>query len=55
MFKIPLYVSILILIVISLFLVVREEFIGFDEHGVPAERQYPLVPSNEFAKACLTC
>jgi hypothetical protein len=51
--KIPLYVSILILIILTLFLVVREGFIGFDEAGVPAERRYPLIPSSPFSAACL--
>jgi len=51
--KIPLYVTILILIILTLFLVVREGFVGFDEAGVPAERKYPLVPTNDFSRACL--
>jgi hypothetical protein len=53
MFKIPLYVTVLILIILSLFLIVRENFIGFDEAGVPKEHRYPLVPKNSFATACL--
>ena len=51
--KIPLYVSILILIVLTLFLVVREGFVGFDEAGVPTERAYPLIPTSAFSRACL--
>jgi hypothetical protein len=51
--KIPLYVTVLILIILTLFLVVREGFVGFDEAGVPAERKYPLVPTNDFSRACL--
>ena len=51
--KIPLYVSVLILIVLTLFLIVREGFIGFDEAGVPAERRYPLIPPSPFSRACL--
>ena len=53
MFKIPLYVVVLIMIVITLFIIVRENFIGFDETKPPAERAYSLVPSNPFATACL--
>ena len=51
--KIPFYVSVLILIVLTLFLIVREGFIGFDEAGVPAERRYPLIPPSPFSRACL--
>ena len=51
--KIPLYVTVLILIILTLFLVVREGFVGFDEQGVPAERAYPLVPTSAFSRACL--
>jgi len=51
--KIPLYVTVLILIILTLFLVVREGFVGFDEKGVPAERAYPLVPTSAFSRACL--
>jgi len=54
MFKIPLYVTVLIMIILSVFLVVRENFIGFDEHGVPAEHKYPLVPCSPFSTACLS-
>ena len=53
MFKIPLYVTVLILIVLSFFLIVRENFIGFDEEGVPKEKRYPFIPKSSFAKACL--
>ena len=53
MFKIPLYVTVLALIVLGLFLVVRETFIGFDEEKVPQEKRYPLVPCNPFSSACL--
>jgi hypothetical protein len=51
--KIPFYVSVLILIILTLFLIVREGFIGFDEAGVPAEKRYPLIPKNSFSRACL--
>ena len=51
--KIPFYVSVLILIVLTLFLIVREGFIGFDEAGVPAEKRYSLIPSSPFSTACL--
>jgi len=40
-FNIPLYVTILILIVLTLFLIVRENFIGFDEHRPPLDHEDP--------------
>jgi hypothetical protein len=52
-FNIPLYVIILILIILSMFLVVRENFIGFDEQGVPRESRYPLIICNPFTAGCL--
>jgi hypothetical protein len=54
MFNIPLYVTVIILIILALFLLVREGFIGFDEQGVIQEQKYPLIPKNP-AAACLGC
>jgi len=56
MFKIPLYVTAFILIIMALFLVVRETFVGFDEHKPPLDHeQKNFIPKNPFATACLGC
>jgi hypothetical protein len=53
MAKVPLYIIGLLIITLSVVLAVREGFIGFDEQGVPKEKNYPLVPCNPFSSACL--
>jgi len=56
MFKIPLYVTAIILIIMALLLVVRETFVGFDEHKPPLDHeQKNFIPKNPFATACLGC
>ena len=54
MFKIPLYVTAIILIIMALLLVVRENFIGFDEHKPPLDHEQKYyIPVSPFATACL--
>jgi hypothetical protein len=53
MAKIPLYCIGILIIILAVVLAINEGFIGFDQQGVPKEKQYPLVPCNPFSSNCL--